>query len=505
MNNDPFYITTPIYYVNGAPHIAHAYTSVACDALARFHRLDGRDVHFVTGTDEHGQKVQQAALASGEEPQEFCDRMSEMFRQMGDLMDVSSDHFIRTTDSSHKKAVTALWDRLLASGDIYLGAFEGWYSVRDEAFYDQDEIVDGKAPTGAPVEWLVEENYFFRLSNYEKPLIEFYENNPDFIAPTQRRSEVENFVRGGLRDLSISRSSFEWGIPVPRDRKQVIYVWLDALTNYISALGYPNTDSELWQRFWPASVHVVGKYITRFHCVYWPAFLMAAGIELPRCVFAHGWWTVEGVKMSKSLGNMITPKELVDEFGVDSVRHFLLRDLVFGSDGNLTRTSIISRANGDLANGIGNLAHRVLSLMDQHCDRVVPASHDLSPEDKELLVAGDTLLDNVRKEVNIFAIQRAIAVIWEHIDAANRYTNLQAPWKLAESDMNRFNTVIYTLVETIRRIAILNQPFIPASMGQLLDQLKVPAEQRCFADLEENCMTPGTQLAAPSPLFHRHQ
>jgi len=504
MQEKNFYITTPIYYLNGPPHIAHAYTSVACDALARFQRLDGHRVFFVTGTDEHGQKVQLAAQAAGQTPEDFCDRMSEKFRQTGELMDVKPDRFIRTTEQSHANAVAAIWQKLLASGDIYLGLFEGWYSVRDEAFYDESELVDGKAPTGAPVEWLAEENYFFRLSRYQDRLLKLFAENEYFISPPQRRSEVENFVRDGLRDLSISRSSFDWGIPVPGDEKQVIYVWLDALVNYISALNYPDTNSELWKEFWPASVHVVGKDIIRFHCVYWPAFLMAAGIEVPRSVFAHGWWTVEGEKMSKSLGNFIPPQQLVDEFGVDPVRYYLLRELAFGNDGNLTRASILSRTNGDLANGIGNLAHRVLSLVHRHADGAVPEPGSLSVEDQALLSEGEHLLETARIEMNRLAIHKALIAIWEHIDAANRYTNLQAPWKLVEHDRERFNTTLYTLVECIRKVAILTQPFMPSSMSALLDQLGVSGAEREFSALIANRSWPGMVLPAPQTLFGRH-
>ncbi len=395
----PFFITTPIYYVNDTPHLGHAYTTVACDVLARFMRLDGRHVRFLTGTDEHGQKVEQSARANGESPQEFTDRISATFREMARLLDISNDDFIRTTEPRHIRGVQALWRELERRGEIYLGRFAGWYSVRDEAFYDEGELVDGKAPTGAEVEWLEEENYFFRLSAWQDRLLEFYEANPDAVAPRSRRNEVISFVRSGLRDLSISRTSFSWGIPVPGNPKHVIYVWLDALANYITAIGYPDTRDPEFATFWPADIHVVGKDILRFHAVYWPAFLMAAGIEPPRRVFAHGWWTVEGQKMSKSLNNFIPPKQLVDSYGLDPVRYFLLRELPFGSDGDFSRRAVVGRLNGDLANDFGNLAQRVLVMINRNCAGCVPEPGRLSESDARLLGAARELSRTVRGHI----------------------------------------------------------------------------------------------------------
>ena len=367
-----YYITTPIYYVNDSPHIGHAYTTLACDALARFMRLDGRDVFFLTGTDEHGQKVEKAARDRGTDPQAFTNEVSERFRELARAMGFSNDDFIRTTETRHKRAVMALWEKLVEFGDIYLGTYAGWYSVRDEAFYAESELVDGKAPTGAPVEWVEEPSYFFRLAAWQDRLLRFYEENPDFVLPATRRNEVVSFVKGGLQDLSVSRTSFTWGIPVPGDSRHVMYVWLDALTNYISAVDYPDTDSPMWQRFWPADVHVVGKDILRFHAVYWPAFLMSAGLPPPKRVFAHGWWTVEGQKMSKSLGNVVAPAELIQKYGLDQTRYFLLREIPFGNDGDFSHAAMVRRLNHDLANDFGNLAQRVLTLIQRNCDAQVP-------------------------------------------------------------------------------------------------------------------------------------
>ena len=369
--NIPFYLTTPIYYVNGAPHIGHAYTSIASDVLARWMRLDGRDVFFLTGTDEHGQKVEKAAQDAGVAPLAFADRVSADFRAMADAMGVSYDDFIRTTEPRHREACQALWRRLRDAGEIYLGHYEGWYAVRDEAFHGEDEITvlpDGSrvAPSGAPVEWVREPSYFFRLSAWQDRLLAFYEANPDFIQPSSRRNEVLSFVRGGLQDLSVSRTTFRWGVPVPDDDAHIMYVWLDALTNYLTAVGFPDETAPRWH-YWPADVHVVGKEIVRFHAVYWPAFLMAAGIAPPKRIYSHGWWTAEGQKMSKSLGNVVEPRELVESFGLDPVRFFLLREVPFGNDGDFSRRALIQRLNGELANDLGNLAQRTLSLIAKNC------------------------------------------------------------------------------------------------------------------------------------------
>ncbi len=499
----PFYVTTPIYYVNDSPHIGHAYTTVAVDTLARFMRLDGRRVLFLTGTDEHGQKVDKSARAAGVDPQQFCDRVSQNFRDMNTLMNISNDQFIRTTEPRHIRASQALWQELERRGEIYLGRFAGWYSVRDEAFYEESELVNGKAPTGADVEWVEEENYFFKLSAWQDRLLAYYDAHPDFIAPRARRNEVVSFVKGGLNDLSISRTSFKWGVPVPGNDKHVMYVWLDALANYLTAIGYPDTDAPDYRTFWPADLHMVGKDIVRFHCVYWPAFLMAAGIPVPKRVFAHGWWTIEGQKMSKSLGNFITPQQLVDQYGVDPLRYFVLRELPFGSDGDFSHRAVVGRINGDLANDLGNLAQRVLSFINKNGGAKVPEPGKFQPPDEALLLAARALLPKLRVEFAEQSFHRALETIWHVVSDANRYVDEQAPWALRKTDPARMATVLYVLAEAIRHLAITIQPFMPQSACRLLDQLAVPAEERDFAALEIS-LRPGIALPKPEGIFPRY-
>ena len=503
----PYFLTTPIYYVNDLPHLGHAYTTVACDALARFMRLDGYRVKFLTGSDEHGQKVEQSARAAGIAPQEFCDRISPAWREMTQLLNISNDDFIRTTEPRHVRGVEALWQELERRGEIYLGRFAGWYAVRDEAFYAESELIDGPggkkvAPTGADVEWLEEENYFFRLSAWQDRLLEFYETHPDAVAPRSRRNEVISFVKSGLNELSISRTSFSWGVPVPGNPKHVVYVWLDALINYITALGYPDIGGE-YATFWPADLHMVGKDIVRFHSVYWPAFLMAAGLEPPRRVFAHGWWTVEGQKMSKSLGNFIPPKALVDKYGLDPVRYFLLRELPFGNDGDFSHRAIVGRLNGDLANDYGNLAQRVLSMINRNCGAKVPEPGAFTAADEQLLGDARGLLDRVRPHMTEQAFHLALETIWRVVGAANRYVDEQAPWALRRSDPARMGTVLYTLAEVLRHLGILTQAFVPDAASALLDQLAVPSEARRFADLAE-ALPAGRALPAPQGIFPRY-
>ncbi len=501
---DAFYVTTPIYYVNDSPHIGHAYTTLACDALARFMRLDGRAVRFLTGTDEHGQKVEKAARDKGVDPQTFTDEVSQRFRDLARVMGYSQDDFIRTTEERHKRAVQALWEKLVASGDIYLGKYAGWYAVRDEAFYAESELVGGKAPTGAPVEWVEEPSYFFRLSAWQDRLLAFYAANPTFVMPETRFNEVRSFVQGGLQDLSVSRTTFNWGVPVPGDPDHVMYVWLDALTNYISALGWPDDAEGLYSQFWPANYHVVGKDILRFHAVYWPAFLMSAGLEPPKHVFAHGWWTNEGQKISKSLGNVIDPHELVDRYGLDQTRYFLLREVPFGQDGDFSHAAMVRRMNHDLANDFGNLAQRVLSMIARNCGGKVPEPGPLSPEDEALLEAVRGLLPRLRPLVGDLVLHRALEQIWEVVSQANRYVDAQAPWALKKTDPARMGTVLWVLAETLRHLAVLTQPVVPGSAGRLLDQLAVPADRRSFAALAEGMLVPGTELPAPAGIFPRH-
>jgi methionyl-tRNA synthetase len=498
----PFFITTPIYYVNDLPHLGHAYPTVAADAMARFMRLDGRRVKFLTGTDEHGQKVERSAQALGLTPQQFADQVSAAFREMDRLLDISNDDYIRTTEPRHIRGVQALWREMQRRGEIYLGRFAGWYCVRDEAFYDDSELVDGRAPTGAEVEWYEEDNYFFRLSTWQDRLLAFYEANPEAIAPTGRRNEVISFLKSGLKDLSISRTSFSWGVPVPDDPRHVIYVWLDALANYITALGYPDKGGD-FSRYWPADIHVVGKDILRFHSVYWPAFLMAAGLDPPRRIFAHGWWTVEGEKMSKSLGNGIPPDTLVGTYGADPARYFLLRELPFGSDGDFSHRAVVGRLNADLANDFGNLAQRVLVMVQRDCDAAVPPFGPLAEPDRVLLASVGKILKTCRIHMNDQAFHLALGAVWRVIGEANRYADEQAPWVLRRRAPDRMHTVLYTLLETLRHLGILTQPFVPTAAGKLLDQLAVPSGSRNFAALAKAALVPGTALPRPEAIFPR--
>ncbi len=502
-----YYLTTPIYYVNGAPHLGHAYTTIACDVLARWKRLDGFDVFFLTGTDEHGQKVEKAAEDAGMDPQTFTDRTSTMFAEMCAAMGISNDAFIRTTEARHKRASSALWEKLVAAGDIYLGSYDGWYAVRDEAFYDEAELTtrpDGTrvAPSGAPVEWVTEPSYFFRLSAWQDRLLAHYEAHPDFIGPASRRNEVMSFVRGGLHDLSVSRTSFRWGIPVPGDPDHVMYVWLDALTNYITAAGYPDTNSPRWA-FWPADLHVVGKDILRFHAVHWPAFLMAAGIELPKRIYAHGWWTASGEKMSKSVGNVMDPADLKATYGLDALRFFVLREVPFGNDGDFSRRALVSRLNTELANDLGNLAQRSLSLIARNCGGILPAQGAHSEEDLVILQAAAAMPDAMREKLDRQAFGDALEEVWRVIRAANGYIDRQAPWALRKTDQARMADVLRVLADVLRAVATVLQPFMPGSMAAMLDQLGVPAQQRQLADLATP-LPAGIALPAPSGVFPRY-
>jgi methionyl-tRNA synthetase len=508
-----FYVTTPIYYVNAQPHIGHAYTTLACDVLARFKRLDGFDVRFLTGTDEHGQKVQKSAAAAGVDPLTFCDQVSKTFRAMIGDINASPDDFIRTTEARHVTGAQALWEAIAANGDnIYLDKYAGWYSVRDEAFFAEDELRttdDGRriGPSGADVEWVEEPSYFFRLSAWTEPLLTFYAENPDFIQPPGRRNEVIKFVEGGLRDLSISRTTFDWGIPVPGDEHHIMYVWLDALANYLTALGYPDTETDRYRKYWPADVHVVGKDILRFHAVYWPAFLMAAKLPVPRRIFAHGHLLNQGEKMSKSLGNVIAPTEIADKYGLDAIRYFFMREVPFGSDGVFGHETIVNRINGDLANDFGNLAQRVLSMIAKNCDGAVPTPGAFEQADNALIdAAGTTLIEKVRCDIDALAFHRSLESIWAVIGEANRYVDEQAPWKLRKEDPARMGTVLYTLAETVRRLAILTQPFMPDAMSRMLDQLAIEANQRDFSQIaDEASMLPaGTHLPKPVGIFPRY-
>lgn len=509
MNNitqNKYYITTPIYYVNDKPHIGHSYTTIACDVLARFKRLDGYDVKFLTGTDEHGLKVKQAADKAGISPQEFTDRVSQNFRDLCQLLNFSNDDFIRTTEDRHIKACQHLWKILEERGEIYLDKYSGWYAVRDEAYYDESELREGPngtkiAPSGAEVAWMEEESYFFRLSKWQDALMKYYDDHPDFVMPDTRFNEVKSFVRGGLKDLSVSRTNFDWGVPVPGNDKHVMYVWIDALTNYITAAGYPGD----MQGYWPADLHMVGKDILRFHAVYWPAFLMAAGIAPPKRVFAHGWWLIEGQKMSKSLGNVIAPHDLVEKYGRDGARFALLREVPFGQDGDFSRANVLNRINNDLANGLGNLAQRTLSFIYKNCEGKIPAPQAYIAEDEELLSkAYDLVLAQVRDELDLQRFHKSLDAIWSLVDDANVYIDAQAPWTLKKTDAARMATVLYALVEVIRVLGILIQPYMPDSASALLDQLKVPPNQRDFTAIaREKAIAPGTMIDQPVGIFPR--
>jgi methionyl-tRNA synthetase len=505
-----YYLTTPIYYANDVPHVGHAYTSLACDVLARFKRLDGYDVIFLTGTDEHGQKIAKAAADAGMEPQPFTDKVSQTFRDLAAALNLSNDDFIRTTEVRHKKACQALWNELLKRGEIYLGKYAGWYAVRDEAYYGEDELTDapggGKvAPSGAECEWVEEPSFFFRLSQWGDRLLKFYEENPNFILPPSRRNEVISFVKSGMRDLSISRTALTWGVAVPNEPKHVMYVWLDALTNYITAVDYPDTQSELYQRYWPADLHMVGKDISRFHAVYWPAFLMAADLEPPKRIFAHGWWTNEGKKISKSIGNVIDPYELIKTYGLDPMRYFLLREVPFGNDGDFSRSAMIRRINSELANDLGNLAQRSLAMINKNCGAKVPNRGVFTNGDEAFLAKAQALLGQVRLEFDVQAFHKVLDHLWSVIGESNRYIDEQAPWALRKTDPARMETVLYVMAEVLRHLAILIQPFMPDAMSKLLDQLAVPAQDRNFAALTQaHALRPGTPLPAPQGVFPRY-
>ena len=491
--SDPFYITTAISYPNGPPHIGHAYEAIAADAMARFQRAQGRDVRFQTGTDEHGLKMAQAARAEGVEPRAFADKMSRLFLDMCDTLNISYDRFIRTSQPDHYSASQAIWRAMEERGDLYLDRYEGWYSVRDEAYYEPEELVsaeDGSklSPQGTPVEWTVEESWFFRLSKYQQPLLDHYAADPDFIRPDSRRNEVVRFVEGGLKDLSISRTSFDWGVPVPGGNHHVMYVWLDALTNYITGLGYPD-DTELWRRYWPANVHLIGKDVVRFHAVYWPAFLMSAGIELPMQVYGHGFLLSRGEKMSKSVGNVVDPMVLADHFGVDALRYFLLREVSFGQDGSYSADAIVNRANAELANSFGNLAQRTLSMIIKNLGGVIPAAGEAA-EDLQLLdLVRKATIEELPQAFDRFAFSVGIEAWLRAVFACNAYVDTQAPWALRKTDPDRMAAVLGTLVAAVRELALAIEPIIPESARKLLSLIEAGEG--------------GAPIPQPTPLFPR--
>jgi len=504
-----FYITTAISYPNGPPHVGHAYEALATDAIARFMRLDGREVYFLTGTDEHGIKMKQTAARDGLSPEALTERNTPLFKKMVEVLDCSNDDFIRTTEERHHRASQEIWRRMAANGDIYKDAYAGWYSVRDEAYYAESETelrADGVryGPQVTPVEWVEEESYFFRLSAYQDRLLALYAENPDFIGPDERRNEVVSFVKGGLRDLSISRTTFDWGIRVPGDDPHVMYVWVDALTNYITGVGFPDENSPLW-RFWPADLHVIGKDIVRFHAVYWPAFLISAGIAPPKRVYAHGFLFNRGEKMSKSVGNVVDPFAMVEHYGIDAVRYFFLREVPFGQDGNYSHGAIVGRINADLANDLGNLAQRSLSMIARNCNGTLPAAEALTSEDERMLAQADGLLAACRAAMAHQQIHQALNAIWAVIAEANRYFAGAAPWELRKTDPVRMGAVLYVTAEVVRQLGILIQPVMPGAAARLLDLLAVPAEARTFAALGKNGrLAAGTTLPPPAPVFPRY-
>jgi methionyl-tRNA synthetase len=505
-----FYITTAIAYPNGPPHIGHAYEVIATDAIARFMRLDGYDVFFLTGTDEHGNKMLQTATREGLAPRALADRNVARFKAMVERLECSNDDYIRTTEERHYRASQAIWERMAKAGDIYLSKYSGWYSVRDEAYYAEDETTVGddkvrRGPTGTPVEWVEEESYFFRLSQYQKKLLDLYESQPDFMLPRERLNEVASFVRGGLQDLSISRTTFDWGIPVPGDPHHIMYVWVDALTNYITAVGFPDTEGAMFKRWWPCDLHVIGKDIVRFHAVYWPAFLMSAGLPIPHHIFSHGFLFNRGEKMSKSVGNVVDPFALADAYGVDPLRFFLLREVPFGQDGSYSHEAIVNRTNADLANDLGNLAQRSLTMVAKNFGGVLPAPGALSENDTAMLAAADAMIGKAREAMKTRALHQVLNAAWAVVADANRYFAGEAPWALAKTDPVRQGTVLHTTAEVIRQVAILSQPFMPKSAGKLLDLLAVPEGERDFAALGgARRIAAGSALPAPAPVFPRY-
>ncbi len=512
-NSAPFYITTAISYPNGRPHIGHAYEAIATDVMARFQRARGRDVRLITGTDEHGLKMFQTARDQGRETIDLANEMSSYFREMYAKLNISYDNFMRTSDAAHHAASQAIWRAMEGNGDLYLDRYEGWYSVRDEAYYDESELVDGEgetrlSPQGTPVEWTVEESWFFRLSNYQDRLLALYEAQPDFIRPESRRNEVMRFVEGGLKDLSVSRTSFDWGVPVPGSPGHVMYVWVDALTTYLSGLGYPDLDGD-FGKFWPANIHMIGKDIVRFHTVYWPAFLMSAGLPLPRQVFGHGFLLNRGEKMSKSLGNVVDPMALADTFGVDALRYYLLREVSFGQDGTYSAEAIVRTANADLANSFGNLAQRSLSMIFKNLNGKLSTDYVSHEDDRALLsIVNDACRNLLPREFEQLAFSIGIEEWLRAVFACNQYVDTQAPWALRKADPDRMRAVLMTLFQVVRTLAIAIRPVVPTAADTLLDQMGIADGARNFATLDDDdwfasLAASGFIVGQPQPLFPR--
>ncbi len=500
-----FYITTPIYYVNDVPHIGHAYTTIACDIFSRFNKLKGEDILFLTGTDEHGQKVEKASMSQNKDTQNFVDEMSKNFRELIPYLGCEIDDFIRTTENRHKISAQHLWNKLKENNQIYLSNYEGWYSIRDEAFYLESELskLDNRfvAPSGAPVEWVKEESYFFKLSAWENKLIQFYENNKEAILPKSRYNEVISFIKSGLKDLSISRTTFKWGIQVPDEDNHVMYVWIDALCNYITALKYPDIQNETFKKFWPG-VHIVGKDILRFHAVYWPAILMAADIEPPKKIFAHGWWTNEGQKISKSLGNVINPYEIIDQYGLDQIRFFLFREVPFGNDGDFSKDAIAQRVNADLSNNYGNLIQRIASFIVKNSNSKVTKPENFDISDLELLKLFDETFDNYLNHMNNFQIDRALKNIFDYLSEVNAYVDNQAPWTLKKTNLKRMNEVLYILTNITIKCSILLQPIIPSSIDKVLNIYNISLIDLNFKNIKDYNPS-NIKLNQPNPIFPR--
>ena len=503
-----FYITTPIYYPSAKPHMGHAYSSIIADFFARFKKIDGFQVHFLTGTDEHGLKIQRAAEEKGIDTLKFCDEISEIFRNLSKTLNLSNTDFIRTTEERHKNSVQYLWDILFQNDEIYLSKYSGWYSVSDEAFYNEDEIetIDGKKiaiNSKSTVEWVDEESYFFRLSKWEKPLLEFYEKNPDFISPQTRKNEIISFVKSGLKDLSVSRKSFSWGIKVPNNKDHVIYVWLDALTNYISALNYPNKENNLFKNYWPASIHLIGKDILRFHAVYWPAFLLAAKIDLPKKVYGHGWILSGDEKMSKSKGNILDPLEIIETYGLDPLRYYLIKEVSFGNDGNISQDRLEDCINSDLANNFGNLCQRVSTFALNNCNGLIPVKKKFNNEDLLILDEFKSNLENIRKKIDEQDINYYIDFIVNSLFKANKYFNDQEPWK-KKDDQERVNTIVYTTFEIIRKVSFMLYPIIPESSLKALKIFSINEKDINFSTIENNdYLKPGSKINKIGILFKK--
>ena len=500
-----FFVTTPIYYVNDVPHIGHAYTTIACDIFNRFHKLQGEESFFLTGTDEHGQKVEKASLSQNKDTQKFVDEMSKNFRDLIPFLGCEIDDFIRTTEDRHKKAAQFLWNKLKENNQIYLSNYEGWYSIRDEAFYLENELTKTKngfvAPTGAPVEWVKEESYFFKLSSWQNKLLEYYEINKNSILPKSRYNEVLSFIKGGLRDLSISRTTFKWGIKVPEEDNHVMYVWIDALCNYLTALNYPNIQSDIFKKFWPG-VHIVGKDILRFHAVYWPAFLMAVDIEPPIKIFAHGWWTNEGQKISKSIGNVINPYEIINQYGLDQIRFFLFREVPFGNDGDFSKDAIAQRVNADLSNNFGNLIQRILSFIVKNSNSVVNKPVEFHKDDKYLLDQFEKAFHNYLTNMNSYSIDKALKNIFEFLSLVNTYVDNQAPWSLKKTNPDRMKDVLYVVTILIIKSSILLLPIIPSSIKKVLSLFNLSVEDFNFNKIKNFSLDLIT-INHPYPIFPR--